>query len=147
MKVAGGPTACDDGLQSAAQVCYPGGDIEVALDQESILSTAPSAHQQAYFAPNDSTAHFNMAFEAVLDDVLGKDAKHKNPNIVALSSSWGQCESQTGAAAIRSLEPTLQSLTAAGVTVFASSGDAGIYDCGDSGSTHRTSTTRARPPR
>jgi hypothetical protein len=134
-KVAGGPSACDDGFQSAAQVCYPGGDIEVALDQESILSTAPSAHQQAYFAPNDSTAHFNLAFESVLDDVLGEHAKHKNPHIVALSSSWGQCESQTGAAAIRTLEPTLQSLTAAGVTVFASSGDAGIYDCGDSTST------------
>ena len=134
-KVATGPSACDDGLQSAAQVCYPGGDIEVALDQESILSTAPSAHQQAYFAPNDSTAHFDQAFESVLDDVLGKHAQHKNPNIVALSSSWGQCESQTGTAAIRSLEPTLQSLTAAGVTVFASSGDFGIYDCGDSTST------------
>jgi hypothetical protein len=123
VKVAGGPTYTDD---------TQGGDIEVALDQESILSTAPSAHQQAYFAPNDSTAHFNQAFSQVFDDVVGNSkATHKNPHIVALSSSWGQCESGTGYKAIQSLEPILQSLTAAGVTVFASSGDAGIYDCFD----------------
>ncbi len=123
VKVDGGPSTRDD---------TQGGDIEVALDQESILSTAPSAHQQAYFAPNDSTAHFNDAFSSVFDDVVGnRFATHKNPHIVALSSSWGQCESGTGAKAIHSLEPILQSLTAAGVTVFASSGDAGIYDCFD----------------
>lgn len=121
VKVDGGPSSSDD---------IQGGDIEVALDQESILSTAPSAHQQAYFAPNDSAAHFNLAFSKVFDDVVGNRwASHKNPNIVALSSSWGQCESGTGARAIQSLEKILQSLTAAGVTVFASSGDAGIYDC------------------
>jgi hypothetical protein len=117
----GGPSASDD---------TTGGDIEVDLDQESILSTAPSAHQQAYFAPNDGAASFNSVFAHVYDDVVGnRFATAKNPHIVAMSSSWGQCESITGRKAISTLEPILQSLTAAGVTVFASSGDAGIYDC------------------
>jgi hypothetical protein len=121
VKIAGGPSIGDD---------ETGGDIEVNLDQESILSAAPSAHQQAYFAPNDGTAHFNAVFAHVYDDVVGnKFATAKNPHIVALSSSWGMCESGTGYRAIKSLEPILAALTAAGVTVFSSSGDAGIYDC------------------
>lgn len=123
VRIFGGPSAQEDSS---------GGDIEVELDQESILSTAPSAHQQAYFAPN-TNAGFNQAFAQAYDDVVGNQyAKAKNPHIVAFSTSWGGCESETGSQAIRSLEPILQSLTAAGVTVFAAAGDAGIYDCSQS---------------
>src|SRR4029077_1909512 len=107
-----------------------GGDIEANLDQQSILSTAPSANQHAYFAPN-SDAGFNDVFSAVLDDVLGTShATAPDPHIVALSASWGLCENQNSPSAITALEPILKSLLAAGVTVFASSGDSGIYDCG-----------------
>lgn len=104
-------------------------DVEVDLDQQSILSTAPSAHQQAYFAPN-TTAGYNDVFAHVYDDVVGnKYATQKNPNIVALSVSWGGCESETQYRSIATLEPILKALTAAGVTIFESAGDAGIYDC------------------
>ncbi len=123
VKVDGGPRYNDD---------YAGGntpDVEVNLDQQSILSTAPSAHQQAYFAPN-TDAGYNDVFAHVYDDVTGNShATHKNPNIVAMSVSWGGCEADTGRKAITTLEPILKSLIAAGVTVFASAGDAGIYDC------------------
>jgi len=103
---------------------------EVNLDQQSILSTAPTANQHAYFAPN-TTAGYNDVFAQVYDDVVGtRMAKLRDPHIVAMSVSWGACESMTEASAILSLEPILQSLTAAGVTVFAASGDDGIYDCG-----------------
>jgi kumamolisin len=126
VKIDGGPKFDDDST---------GGDIEVNLDQQSILSTAPSAHQQAYFAPN-TNAGFNDVFAHVYDDVVGnKYATAKNPHIVAMSSSWGECESLTGRKLIATLEPILASLTAAGVTVFSSSGDAGIYDCASGGHT------------
>ena len=117
--VDGGPSADDDSL---------GGDAEVSLDQESILSTAPSAGQQAYFAPN-TNAGYDDAFAAVYDDVTGDaHATAPNPGIVALSVSWGECESY--ASDVTVLEPILKSLVATGVTVFAASGDSGIYDCG-----------------
>jgi hypothetical protein len=119
--VDGGPSATDDST---------GGDVEVALDQESILSTSPSANQRPYFAPN-TEAGFNDVFANVFDDVTQNAQANDggNPNITALSSSWGQCELGTGAASIATTETLIKALVAAGVTVFASSGDDGIYDC------------------
>lgn len=106
------------------------GNDEVALDQESILSTAPSAVQQPYFAPNTDSGYIE-ALAAVYDDVTA-DASATRPNrhIAALSISWGLCEALTGPSFIAAAEPVLKSLVGAGVTVFASTGDTGIYDCG-----------------
>ncbi|HEX3823900.1 MAG TPA: S53 family peptidase [Mycobacteriales bacterium] len=122
--VDGGPTEADDSN---------GADIEVDLDQESILSTAPSANQRPYFAPN-TNAGFDDVFASVFDDVVQN--RHDNdggdPNITALSSSWGGCESGYGKKAIETAQTMIKAVTAAGVTVFASSGDDGIYDCGTS---------------
>lgn len=105
------------------------GQVEVGLDQESILAVSPLSAQQLYSAPN-TVAGFNDAFSAVLDDVLGNShARMRNPRIAALSTSWGACESDTGYSNMMAAEPILQSLVAAGVNVFAPTGDHGIYDC------------------
>jgi kumamolisin len=111
------------------------GDVEVDLDQEAILSTNPYAHQRPYFAPNDGSGYFD-ALSQVLDDVLQDSHAYRggDPNIVALSSSWGLCELDSGASSITAMEPVLVSLLAAGVTIFSSTGDDGIYDqCSASG--------------
>ncbi|TIC78929.1 S53 family peptidase [Nocardioides sp. GY 10127] len=119
--VDGGPSATDT---------TDDGSVEVALDQESILSTAPGASQQAYFAPN-TDAGFGDAFAAVYDDVTGAStATSPDAGIAALSLSWGACESAWGTSSIDALEPVMESVVAAGVTIFAASGDNGIYDCG-----------------
>lgn len=108
------------------------GAIEVALDQESILSTDPSAHQRAYFAPNND-AGFANTFAAVLDDAIGNKSAYKggDAHIGALSVSWGGCEDDSADQLRTVVNPILKSLVAAGVTVFASSGDSGAYDCTD----------------
>jgi kumamolisin len=128
------PNAVADGQYKAVKVdggaTSTDGDVEVDLDQESILSTAPTANQHAYFAPN-TDAGFRDVFSHVLDDVVGnKFATAPDKHITALSSSWGECESESGAANIAATEPILKSLAAAGVTVFSAAGDGGIYDCG-----------------
>lgn len=97
---------------------------EVSLDQEAILAVSPALTQRVYFASNDN-AGFVAAYNQVLQDVL-----HGSHDIVALSSSWGQCESQTPSSVMTATESILTSLVAAGVTVFGASGDNGIYDCG-----------------
>jgi subtilase family serine protease len=127
------PNAVADGQFKAVKVdggaTSTDGDIEVDLDQESILSTAPTANQHAYFAPN-TEAGFRDVFSHVLDDVVGnKFATAPDKHITGLSSSWGECEALTGAADINATEPILKSLTAAGVSIFSASGDDGIYDC------------------
>lgn len=111
------------------------GDDEVDLDQEAILSTDPYAHQRAYFAKNTAASNYD-AFAQVLDDVTQDSYAYDggDPHIVALSSSWGACEADNGSQFINAMEPVLSSLVAAGVTVFASTGDDGVYDdCGSSG--------------
>ncbi|HWA65178.1 MAG TPA: hypothetical protein VG899_02260 [Mycobacteriales bacterium] len=113
-------------------------DEEVDLDQEALLSTAPHANQRAYFDTNSSGGYV-QALSQVLADVTqgqGKSADGGDPHIVALTTSWGACEDDFTANfpgdSIKAIESLLQSLDAAGVTIFAASGDDGIYDCGRS---------------
>ncbi|HEX3899581.1 MAG TPA: hypothetical protein VHW74_10445 [Mycobacteriales bacterium] len=113
-------------------------DEEVDLDQEALLSTAPHANQRAYFDTNSSGGYI-QALSQVLADVTqgqGKSADGGDPHIAALTTSWGACEddftSNFPGDSIKSVEALLQSLDAAGVTVFAATGDDGIYDCGRS---------------
>jgi kumamolisin len=109
------------------------GDIEVDLDQESLLSTDPFAHQRPYFAPNNTVSGYVDALSQVLDDVLQDNFAYKggDAHIVALSTSWGACETSTGNDQIDAMEQVLASLSSVGVTIFAASGDDGIYDqCG-----------------
>ncbi|MGN6473151.1 MAG: S53 family peptidase [Mycobacteriales bacterium] len=111
-------------------------DEEVDLDQESLLSTAPNAKQRAYFDTNSSDGYV-QALSQVLADVTqgqGKSSDGGDPHIAALSTSWGACEDDFSTSfrgdTMKTVEPLLQSLNAAGVTIFAASGDDGVYDCG-----------------
>lgn len=121
------PVQVDGGAQDTN-----GGAVEVDLDQESILSTAPSARQRPYFAPNTQAGYIDV-FSNVFDDVVQNRHKNGNgdPHIVALSTSWGSCEADFGAGPIHATQTVIKALVAAGVTVFAASGDDGIYDCRD----------------
>jgi hypothetical protein len=115
-----------------------GTDEEVDLDQEALLSTAPNANQRAYFSPNSSAGSYVEDLSQVLADVTqGTGAYHGgDPKIVALSTSWGFCEGEFrdvfNNESVANVEDILKSLTAAGVTVFAPSGDSGVYDCAES---------------
>ncbi|HWA67021.1 MAG TPA: S53 family peptidase [Mycobacteriales bacterium] len=104
-------------------------DEEVDLDQEALYGTDPYAHQRPYFAPN-TNAGIADAYSQIVDDVLQDNHAYQggDPHIVAVSSSWGICEADNGMQDIRVMEPILESVVAAGVTVFSSSGDNGIYD-------------------
>jgi hypothetical protein len=113
-------------------------DEEVDLDQETILSTDPTADQRAYFnTANTASGYAEDVGQVVSDVTQGPDAyAGGDPKIVALSTSWGACESDFGFSfnqeTIKAVENMMKSLTAAGVTVFAASGDSGVYDCNNS---------------
>ena len=100
--------------------------VEVALDQEAIYSVDPYAHQRAYFASIADAAGYVLALYQVAADAL------TDPNLVALSTSWGGCESGSDPAFqtfLTQMHAALTQVLAAGVTTFAASGDDGSYDC------------------
>jgi kumamolisin len=104
------------------------GEMEVALDQEALLATAPYVRQRAYFAANSADG-FVTAVEQVATDA----AQHPELGLAALSISWGGCEdtSASGIGYYDAMHLAIQDALAAGVTVFAATGDSGSFDCLD----------------
>lgn len=99
------------------------GEIEVALDQEALLMTAPQAKQIVYFAPNSGGGILD-AIERVANDA------YNGANIGALSISYGMCEAGLPFDFLDALHQVIADAVAAGVTVFAASGDNGAFECG-----------------
>ncbi len=103
INVAGGPAANS-------------GDAESELDIEVVAGMAPKANIQVYQGPSNQTVAIYNAM------VAADQAK-------VISSSWGGCESITGAATIAAENTILQEAAAQGQSFFISSGDAGSAMC------------------
>jgi kumamolisin len=103
------------------------GDIEVDADIETQLSVAPDVNRIiVYNAPNDETG------QTSLDEysrIAGDDTAD------AVSSSWGLCENDTGAAYAQAENVIFEQMAAQGQSMFASSGDDGAFDCLDADGT------------
>ena len=124
-----------DGADPA--VAVNGGDIEVALDQETLLQAAPAAHQVAYITQNSDQGEIDALNQIATDALTNANGLH----YTALSISWGLCEPAAlsgGSTAVDGISAALQAVTAAGVTVFASAGDSGGYDCSTSSAPDNT---------
>ena len=99
----------------------PDNSVEVALDQESIYSVDPYLAQRAYFAPNNGSG-------------FSTPSRPSPPTPIRPPASW-RCRSPGAAVSPRTRRPTCRQCTqrwpslAAGVTVFAASGDDGSADC------------------
>ena len=96
------------------------GPEEVELDQEIAATAAPGLdHIYNFNGPN-------VGFPAVLDTIVNQAAaKHINE----VSISWGLCELNEDPGEVASTDSELQLLAAAGISVFASSGDDGATGC------------------
>jgi kumamolisin len=96
------------------------GNVEVELDQEIVATAAPGLdHLYSYNAPN-------VGFPAVLDAIVNdQSAKHINE----VSISWGLCEAEESPSEVSASDADFQLLAAAGVSVYASSGDDGSSGC------------------
>jgi kumamolisin len=107
------------------------GQLEVALDQEALATVAPDLRQAAYFAPNTALGQA-QALSKITADAASR-------HTLVVSTSWGNCEqaSYPDFFAGRT-DPTLAAdedamsyALASGLTIFASSGDHGSFDCVD----------------
>ena len=96
------------------------GAIEVELDIEVVAAMAPHANQIVYEGPN-STQGVNDTYNKIVTD--------NRAQITTIS--WGECEAQSGASELQTLDSIFQQGAAQGIAMFAASGDSGAYDCGD----------------
>jgi kumamolisin len=96
------------------------GAIEVELDMEVVGAIAPHAKQIVYEGPN-TTQGLNDTYNQIVHD--------NKAHIV--STSWGLCEANSGAAELQTLDAIFKQGAAQGISFFAASGDSGAYDCGD----------------
>ncbi len=91
------------------------GSIEVEMDMELILGADPHlAGLDVYEAPNDTQGSNDMWAQII-----------KSDTIPVISTSWGDCESEVGAAEMQEENSLFTIAAAQGQTIFASSGDAG----------------------
>lgn len=118
------------GTNNNAATCssFPGDDVEVDLDQESIYATAPYAHQRAYTSGNDLFGLYD-SMAAIGDDASDPTVDR---HLVAASISWGFCETDLDSdpsanELYASFEDVISYALATGVTVFAATGDSGGF--------------------
>jgi kumamolisin len=97
------------------------GAIEVELDMEVVSAIAPGATQKIYIGPN-STTGVNDTYNKIVTDDTAK----------VTSTSWGECEADSGNSELAALDNIFQQASAQGQAVFAASGDSGAYDCNNS---------------
>ena len=98
------------------------GAIEVQLDEEVAAGSAPGLNHIYSYVANNGTSSFGTVVDKILTDL---PTTHVNE----ISISWGVCEDVAGAAYIDSEHTEFQLAAAAGLSVFASSGDSGSADC------------------
>ena len=96
-----------------------GGSGEVTLDIDVVRSVAPQARILNFEAPNNGSVGFAEMVDAIVEDGRSQ----------IISVSWGLCEPNVNPNARLRGERSFQAMTAAGISLFAASGDWGAYSC------------------
>jgi subtilase family serine protease len=121
--VDGGPLnpICPSGDQCPPQYEGYSGDVEVDADIETQLAISPAAqHILVYNAPNDFTGQTEL-------DEYSKIANDNRADVI--SSSWGECENDAGAAYVQSEDLIFKQMALQGQSMFGAAGDTGAFDC------------------
>jgi kumamolisin len=123
INVDGGPLAPNTKQCPTGDTCYYGygGDIEVEADIEQDLTVAPDANSfLVYNAPNDQTGQTEL-------DEYATIAKQDVAD--SISSSWGECEPDSGLDYAEAENILFEQMAAQGQSMFSSAGDTGAFDC------------------
>ena len=91
---------------------------EAAEDIEIVIGLAPKAHVDVYQAPSTLKAELDN-YTAMVD----RDTAQ------VISTSWGQCEAQSGSALLSGENTVFQQAAVQGQSIFAASGDSGSSGC------------------
>lgn len=103
----------------AAELLAAQSTAEVTMDIELAGAFAPGADIVVYFTSNDEQGIYHAITRALADTV-------NRPSVLSLS--WGEPEPGVSAAYVRSIDEALRDAAHLGITVCASSGDAGAMN-------------------
>jgi kumamolisin len=121
--VDGGPLAvvCPTGDTCPAQYNGYSGDVEVDADIEVTLAVSPDVkHLIVYNAPNDYTGQTELdEYTAIANQDVAS----------TISSSWGECENDAGAAVAQAENTVFEQMALQGQSLFSAAGDTGAFDC------------------
>ncbi|MGH2842884.1 MAG: protease pro-enzyme activation domain-containing protein [Solirubrobacteraceae bacterium] len=106
----GGPTGSAPGRDDAG--------LETELDIEDVIGLAPDATIDVYQAPNSNTGLIDN-YTAMVD----------NASVQVISTSWGECESESGSSILSEEGTLFEQAATEGQSVFAAAGDDGSTDC------------------
>ncbi len=123
INVDGGPLnpVCPSGDTCPPAIEGYAGDIEVDADIETQLAVSPDArHILVYNAPNDETGQTEL-------DEYTRIANDDTASVV--SSSWGGCENDAGAALVQAENVVFEQMALQGQSMFGAAGDSGAFDC------------------
>jgi kumamolisin len=115
------------GVDGATNAPGDDADGEVMLDIEVVGAIAQGASIAVYFGPN-TTDGFYDAIAAAIHDV------ERRPSVISIS--WGAPESGWTASAMDAYDALFADAAAAGISVYAASGDNGASDGLDDGALH-----------
>lgn len=93
--------------------------VEVTMDIEIVAALAPGARIAVYFAPADEQGIYNALTRAIHDE-------ERRPSVLSLS--WGEPENGVSHAYVRLIDEAMRAAAHLGITVCASSGDAGAMN-------------------
>ncbi len=94
------------------------GSGEAALDIEDVIGLAPKAHIVVYEGPNSNAGSYDT-----YNSIISQNAAQ------VISTSWGLCETQTGASVARAENTLFQEAAVQGQSIVAAAGDKGADDC------------------
>ena len=123
VNVDGGPVnpVCPSGDTCPPQYNGYSSDIEVDADIQMSLTIAPDlSHLIVYNAPNDYTGQTELDEYST---IANQDAAS------TISSSWGECENDAGAAYAQAENVIFEQLAMQGQSLFNSAGDSGAFGC------------------
>jgi len=123
VNVDGGPlhAVCPVGDTCPAEYNYYSSDIEVDADIQMSLTIAPDlSHLIVYNAPNDYTGQTELDEYSTI----------ANQDVAStISSSWGECENDAGAAYAQAENVIFEQMAMQGQSLFSSAGDTGAFGC------------------
>ena len=98
------------------------GAVEVDLDQEVAATAAPGLDHIYTYIADPSSGSFASVTDQILSDL-------PTTHTSEVSISWGECEAQADPAEVAAAAYEYQLAAAAGVSVFAATGDSGSSGC------------------